>query len=573
VKLRSLAARQGLLLGVGIALSLVGTVAMLFQPLLVGSLISSLTAGESATHAIVALVLLFSADVACGAVGGYLVARGGENIVLDLRTLVMSRILHARVPALAAWDRGDLFTRVSADTSLARVALSSSFSQLATSLLSVVGCLVLMFVLDLWLALLTVGTVAVTSIACVGLVKGIRRTAVQNREHNSEFGSIVLSQLSSVETVKALLAESRELERTVAAAQDARGSGLKVARIAALLTPAMNVGTQLSLALVIVVGSARAGNGHMEMQSLVAFILYLLYLVSPLVIALMSVSQFQQGRAALDRVGELAALESEGAVSAAPQRPRPAAPGHDLVRFDDVSFTYPGRDRPALCGIDLSFPCRGTSAIVGPSGAGKSTVFKLLERFHDVDGGTVTWNGTDIRSIPLEWLRENIGFVSQDGSLMRGSVWDNLTLGLTNVRREDVEGVLREVGLAEAIRNLPDGMDEELGDDGAGLSGGQRQRLALARVLLRKPTVLLLDEATSHLDSDSEALISDVIRKLAGGLHVVLIAHRLSTVVGADRIYVLEDGKVTGSGTHGQLMQGHGTYQRLIAHQFQPAVR
>lgn len=592
MRLRFLAAQQGALLSAGIILSLVGTVAMLVQPLLVAALISALVGGESAAAEIAILVVLFTADVICGAVGSYLVARAGENIVLDLRTLVMRRILRAKIPALASRDRGDLFTRVSADTSLARVALSSSVSQLATSVLSVIGCLVLMFVLDLWLALLTVATVAVTSIACVGLVKAIRRIAVENRQHNSDFGSVVLSQLSNVETIKALQAEGDELDRSRAQATRARGSGLKVARIAALLTPAMNVGTQLALALVIIVGAARAGQGLMSMDALVAFILYVLYLVSPLVVALMSVSQFQQGRAALDRVAELDQIEAESSLdeldegarrdqpvqsSAAPAAAKPAgaatgARNGDLVRFHGVGLTYAGREEPALRGLDLTLPARGLSAIVGPSGAGKSTVFKLLERFYDADEGTVYWQGGDIRSMRLEDLRTRIGFVSQDGSLSRGSVWDNLTLGAPGTSRADAWDVLGAVGLDDTVRGLPQGLDHVLGDEGSGLSGGQRQRLALARALLRQPELLLLDEATAHLDSDSEARISAVIGSLARTMQVVMIAHRLSTVVGADQILVLEDGCVTGTGRHGDLMQDHETYRRLVSQQFEQPV-
>lgn len=572
MRLRSLTAAQGPLLGAGIVLSLVGTVAMLVQPLLVAALISTLISGEPAVREVVALVGLFSADVLCGAVGSYLVARAGENIVLDLRTTVMRRILRARIPAVSSWDRGDLFTRVSADTSLARVALSSSVSQLATSLLSVAGCLVMMLVLDSWLALVTVTTIGATSLACVGLVRAIRTSAVENRQHNSDFGSVVLSQLSSLETVKALRAEDAELERSTAEASRARGSGLSVARIAALLTPAMNVGTQLSLALVIIVGAARAGQGLMALDALVAFILYLLYLVSPLVVALMSVSQFQQGRAALDRVGELTELESEGSTPEDPGTADPQAAGDELVRFSDVRLTYPGREEAALQGVDLVLPERGLSAIVGPSGAGKSTVFKVLERFYDPEVGSVLWRGADIRSMPLEELRGRMGFVSQDGSLMRGSVWDNITLGASDSSRDTVWGVLREVGLEDAIRSLPEGLDQMLGDDGAGLSGGQRQRLALARVLIHQPDLLLLDEATAHLDSDSEARISGIIAALAERIQVVLIAHRLSSVVGADQILVLEEGRVTGVGRHRELLQDHGTYRRLVSQQFEPAV-
>lgn len=578
MRLRSLTAAQGPLLSAGILLSLVGTFAMLVQPLLVAALISTLVAGESAAAEVIALVVLFSADVLCGAVGSYLVARAGENIVLDLRTAVMSRILRARIPAVSTWDRGDLFTRASADTSLARVALSSSVSQLATSVLSVAGCLVMMFVLDAWLGLLTVATIGVTSLACVGLVRAIRTSAVENREHNSDFGSVILSQLSNLETVKALRAEDAELGRATAEASRARGSGLKVARIAALLTPAMNVGTQLSLALVIIVGAARAGQGLMALDALVAFVLYLLYLVSPLVVALMSVSQFQQGRAALDRVGALTGLESETTVahgsgvpgrSGAPDRGSGAG---ELVRFSDVRLTYPGREEPALRGVDLVLPARGLSAIVGPSGAGKSTVFKVLERFYEPDAGSVLWRGADIRSMPLEELRGRMGFVSQDGSLMRGSVWDNITLGASDASRDAIWDVLREVGLEEAVRSLPLGLDQPLGDDGAGLSGGQRQRLALARVLIHQPDLLLLDEATAHLDSDSEARISSIIATLAESIQVVLIAHRLSSVVGADQIIVLEDGLVTGSGRHGELVQVHETYRRLVSQQFEQPV-
>ncbi|MFP8903566.1 ABC transporter ATP-binding protein [Streptomyces atacamensis] len=581
------------LLGAGVLLGLLGTAATLLQPLLIGDLIEAVVLDEPTARPIALIAALFAADALLAATHFYLIGRAGENIVLDMRTTLTGRLLHSRIAEFSRLEHGDVFTRTVADTSIARVALSSSVAQMITAGFTTVGCIAVMAWIDWRMLLVTAGCLGVASAVALGLARAVRRVAVVNREDTSAYGSGLLRALGALTTVKASRAEEREAERLRGLADAARGSGIHVTRLSAMLMPAMNVGTQVSLAVVIAWGMARTATGELPVEDLTAFIMYLFYLVSPLVMLFMALGEFQQGRAAIDRVKELAAIGQEtdgedgdrdGGRDGAPGTPSPAASSASApasapagrgevpaVEFEDVAFAYPGAPAPAVEGISFSLPATGVTAVVGPSGAGKTTLFQLIERFQAPDRGTVRVAGSDAAALPLDELRSRIGLVEQEAPLMRGTVRENLVYARPDATDEEIAEAVEAAHLTDVVQALPDGLETELGEGGAGLSGGQRQRLAIARALLARPDVLLLDEATSNLDSDSESALRAAIATVGTRCQVLTIAHRISTVIDADRILVLEGGRLRARGTHAELMESDETYRRLAGRQLAPA--
>ncbi|MEU6673588.1 ABC transporter ATP-binding protein [Streptomyces sp. NPDC046925] len=567
MNIRDIVRGQRLLLGIGALLGLAGTAATLLQPLLIGDLIEAVAEDRSVAGPIAIIAALFAADALLAATHAYLIGRAGENIVFDMRTTLTGRLLHSRVREFNRLEHGDVFTRTVADTSIARIALSSSVAQMLTAGFTSIGCIAVMAWIDWRMLLVTAGCLGVASAAALGLARAVRTAALANREDTSHFGSGLLRVLGALTTVKASRAEQREAGRLRALADDARGSGIRVTRLSAMLMPAMNVGTQVSLAVVITWGMARTATGSLPIQDLTAFIMYLFYLVSPLVMLFMALGELQQGRAAIDRVRDLADIDQE---SSAHDTPRPADTAVSIA-FDDVSFAYADDTAPVLDHVSFELPRTGVTAVVGPSGAGKTTLFQLIERFHDPHRGTIRIAGTDVAALPLADLRSRIGLVEQDAPLMRGTIRENLTYACPDATPEQMTQAVRDAHLTEVIDALPQGMDTELGESGNGLSGGQRQRLAIARALLTSPDVLLLDEATANLDSDSETALRDAISTIGARCQVVTIAHRISTTIGADRILVLENGRLRAGGTHAELMDRDTTYRRLASQQLAPA--
>ncbi|MGC5394211.1 ABC transporter ATP-binding protein [Streptomyces sp. DT20] len=565
--------RHRVLLTVGILLGLGGTAATLVQPLLIGDLIEAVALDESVAGPILFIAGLFVADAVLAATHFYLIGRAGENIVLDMRSTLTGRLLHSRIRAFNKLEHGDVFTRTVSDTSLARIALSSSVAQMITAGFTTAGCIVVMAWIDWQLLLVTAGCLGAASALALFLAGAVRKAAVQNREDTSDYGSGLLRVLGALTTVKASGAEGREAERIETLAKAARGSGIRVTRLSAMLMPAMNVGTQVSLAVVIAWGMARTATGALAAADLTSFIMYLFYLVSPLVMFFMSLGELQQGRAAIDRVDDLATVEQEivGAAGSVAARDGNRTDGVAAVEFQNVVFSYSDTVPRALDDVSFTLPATGITAIVGPSGAGKSTLFQLIERFYDPDQGTIRISGEDISLLPLRELRSRIGLVEQDSPLMRGTVRENLVYARPDATEQEIARAVEAAHLTDVVAALPDGLDTSLGEGGTGLSGGQRQRLAIARALLARPAVLLLDEVTSNLDSDSETALRSALTTIGASCHVLTIAHRISTTVGADHILVIEKGRLRARGSHLELMAADATYRRLAGQQLAPA--
>jgi ATP-binding cassette subfamily B protein len=337
------------------------------------------------------------------------------------------------------------------------------------------------------------------------------------------------------------------------------------------VSPAGSIAIQGAFLAVLGVGGYRVASGSISVAELVAFILYLFLLVMPLDQAISAWTQLQTGFGALARIQEVLALDPED--DERPERPAavpvPAsshADGVPLLELEDVTFGYPD-GTPVLRGVSLQVPAGSRVALVGPSGAGKSTILALVEGFYPLDGGVVRWAGTDVRELPRAALRARLGYVEQEAPVLAGSVRDNLLLTRPDATDPELWAVLADVGLTDVVRRSPRGLDVLVGDEGVLLSGGERQRLAIARSLLARPALLLLDEPTASLDARNEGLLRDTLASAAADRALLVVAHRLSTVIDSDQIVVLDAGRVVARGTHDELVVSSPLYRELASAQ------
>ncbi|KQR64899.1 ABC transporter ATP-binding protein [Frigoribacterium sp. Leaf172] len=572
-----------------IVLSVLGAAASLGQPLLVQRVIAVVEQGDPLGRLVWALVALV---VAAGLLSGfqhYLLQRTGEGVVLSSRRRLVGRMLRLPISEFDTRRTGDLVSRVGSDTTLLRAVLTQGLVEAIGGSLTFIGALVGMFLIDPVLLGLTVLVVAVSVVVVVLLSGRIRVASRQAQEKVGDLTAAVERAISSVRTIRASGATEREIAAVELDAVGAYQRGLQVARISALVVPISSIALQASFLVVLGVGGFRVASGDITIASLVSFVLFLFLMIMPLGQALGAVLSVNQALGALGRIQEILDLPSEDHDDVRTAAGIPAggpAGTADAVTFDDVHFRYPaspdaapaaddgsGDGAPAdddltvLRGISFSAPAGRRTALVGPSGAGKSTMLALIERFYDPTSGTVRVDGVDVRSLDRVDLRSRIGYVEQDAPVLAGTIRDNLTLGSPEATDDDCRRVLEAVNLTAVLERGDEGLDAQVGEDGVMLSGGERQRLAIARTLLSAPPILLLDESTSSLDGVNEQRLRGAIDAVAQDRTLIVIAHRLSTVVDSDQIVVVDSGRVVGVGTHSELVVSTPLYRDLAKHQ------
>jgi ATP-binding cassette subfamily B protein len=568
-----------------IGLSILGAAASLAQPLLVSTVISVVESGSSLGGLVWALIGLV---VISGLISGYqhyLLQRTGEGVVLSSRKRLVSRMLNLPISEFDTRRTGDLVSRVGSDTTLLRAVLTQGLVEAIGGALTFVGALIAMLIIDPVLLGLTVLVVAIAIVTVTTLSGRIRVASAKAQKRVGDLAASVERAISAVRTVRAANATDREVAAIDKDAEGAWRMGISVAKISALVVPVAGIAMQVSFLVVLGVGGYRVASGAITVASLVAFILFLFMMILPLGQAFGAITAVNQALGALGRIQEIVQLPSE-AERYATVVPVAAIESDAAISFHDVEFSYPsgsvveqvetelaaleGTERTGgtvLRGVSFEAARGQRTALVGPSGAGKSTILALIERFYDPTAGVVRLGGVDVRGIDREELRSQIGYVEQDAPVLAGSLRQNLLLGAPDATDEECIAVLRDVNLTEVLDRDPAGLDAAVGEDGVMLSGGERQRLAIARTLLAAPPILLLDESTSSLDGLNEQMLREAIDAVAENRTLIVIAHRLSTVVDSDRIVVLDHGLVVGVGTHSELVKSTPLYKELAKHQ------
>jgi ATP-binding cassette subfamily C protein len=555
----------------GALLSLATGATGLALPLVAQQLISNLSDDRAIGPALVLMSLLVAANAGIGALGTYVLQRTAESVVLTARRSLTSYLLRLRVSAMDASEPGDLLSRATSDTTLLRAMTTDSLVGLGTGGLTLLATLVAMGLVDLPLLGVTLGVVVAAAVIIGLIVPAINRASRRAQESVGQMGAALERVLGAMRTVKASGAEAREEATVHAAAQDSWRQSIRAAKWSALAGNTAGLSMQAAFITVLAVGGARVATGAIEVGALVAFLLYVFYLMAPIQQVVGAVTQYQVGAAAISRIREVQRLPAEPAAPVAPAAP--AAPAAHVaapaaVTFEDVRFRY-GPDMPYVHhGVSFAVPPRGMTAFVGPSGAGKTTVFSLIERFYDATSGRVLLDGREVRDWELAELRAAIGYVEQDAPVLSGTLRENLLFGAPGADEDALAEALRTTRLSTLVARLPDGVDTVVGHRGTKLSGGERQRVAIARALLRRPRLLLLDEATSQLDAVNEAALRDTVADAARETTVLVVAHRLSTVTSADRIVVMDAGRVQSVGTHAELVAASELYAELAATQF-----
>ena len=501
----------------------------------------------------------------------YFVSVLGERVIVDLRAKLYGHLLSLDQPFYDRSRSAELVSRLSADTELVRSVVGSSMSVALRSVVTVVGSVVMLVITSPSLAGLAVIGIplAVLPIAIGGRRVRKASEAVQNRvaDANARAGET----LGAMHTVQSYAREAFELRRFRDALDATLAAAGKRVRLQAVLTATAIVLFFGAIVLVLWSGAQAVIDGRMTAGTLGQFMLYAL-------IGAGSVGALTEVWAEVQRAGggmqRIADLLGERAIVAAPAAPAVLpTPMRGAIRFDDVGFSYPSRPGElALDGFTLDLRPGETIALVGPSGAGKSTVLQLLLRFHDPQRGRIVIDGIDLRSLDPRALRERIALVPQDPMIFAASAAENIRYGRLDASDEDIAEAARLAEADEFIRALPQGYASELGERGARLSGGQQQRVAIARALLKDAPVLLLDEATSALDAQSEHMIQQALERLMEGRTTLVIAHRLATVLRADRIVVMDAGRIVDIGTHAELQAKGGLYAELARLQFGMAV-
>ncbi len=581
-------------------LSILGAGATLVQPLLVGQVISRVQASVPLGALVWLLVGFVVLSSVISGYQHYLLQRTGTAVVYSSRRRLIARILHLPVSEFDARRTGDLVSRVGTDTTLLYAVLTQGLADAVGNALILVGAIIAMAFIDpllLGLIVLVLGA----SIATVGILSTrIRAASAAQQEKVGELASGVERAVGSIRTIRAAGATEREVASVTGAATEAYGAGVRIAKVSALIVPVAGIALQVSLLVVLGVGGFRVASGAIDVAALVTFVIFLFLLVQPLASAIGAITSVNQALGALGRIQEVLdlPLEEDGDQPGATEPRADAA----AIEFRDVRFRYPDHvikareaaakearsvlaqahlDRAAdetaveaeetehevLRGVSFTVPRGARVALVGPSGAGKSTVLSLVERFYDPTAGAILVDGIDARDLHRDALRARFGYVEQDAPTLAGTIADNLRLASPEASDADCERVLRAVNLGDVLERSPLGVDAPVGEDGVMLSGGERQRLAIARALLAAPPVLLLDESTSSLDGVNEQRMREAIDAVATGRTLLVIAHRLSTVVDSDLIVVLEHGRVVGQGTHSELVASVPLYRELAKHQ------
>ena len=512
----------------------------------------------------VAIVVIFTAKGFAAFGQGVLMSYVGNRVVTDVQRQLFRKLMDMDLAYYNENSPGSLISRFTNDVHRLRASVTETLMGFGRDFLTAMALIAVMFYQDWTLAILATVVIPLVAWPIILIGRRMRRVSGRNQVQLGKFNTLLDESFQGVRHVKAYGMEGYETARADGVIEEVFRLSLKAAVIRAFVNPVTEVAGGLAIVAVLLYGADQVLDSGRDTGSFFAFITAVLLAYEPLKRLAKLNTVLQEGLAAADRIFDL--LDSRPEIVDAPDAKPIRISGGEVV-FDEVKFSYHVK-APALRGLSLVAPAGKTIALVGPSGAGKTTVLNLLPRFYDVDSGRVAIDGQDVRTVTLQSLRASMALVSQDIVLFDETVRTNIAYGRPDASQQEIEDAARHAGAHGFISQLPYGYETQVGPRGVKLSGGQRQRIAIARAMIKNAPILLLDEATSALDTESERHVQQALEQLMKGRTTLVIAHRLSTVVDADIIYVLEDGRVVEAGSHRELLAKEGPYARLSSQQF-----
>ena len=553
--------RYALLIG-GVLLLMVSSSAQIYIPKLAATLVNNFSKGVD--YALLIKVAgLFVASAIVSAIGGTILGIFGENIVQKLRKMLWKKLTTLKVSYFDTVKAGETSSRLVNDTSQVKQLVATTFPQTLSSLILVIGSVYMMIRMDWKMSVAMLIAVPIVMLVMMPIFRFGTKVGRLRQDTLATFNGIASETLSEIRLVKTSNAEKQAEERADKEVDKLFEVGKKEAIFDATMQPFMMMIMMTMIFGLLAYGMHRIATGTMEIGTLMSFLMYLFNLIGALPNIAFLFTEVAKAAGSTKRVQELLDETPENFQSGV---------ALDLtgqkLSVEGLDFAYQTGE-PILEDISFEANPNQVIAFAGPSGGGKSTIFSLLERFYEPTKGTIKFGDLPIEEINLTNYRSQIGFVSQDSAIMAGTIRENLTYGLSQTFSDDDLWHVLELAYARKfVEDMPEQLDTEVGERGVKISGGQRQRIAIARAFLRDPKILMLDEATASLDSESEMMVQRALANLMKGRTTLVIAHRLATIVDSDRIYFLEKGKITGSGSHEELVETHQTYAKYVNEQF-----
>ncbi|OLQ74075.1 ABC transporter ATP-binding protein [Photobacterium proteolyticum] len=522
---------------------------------------------EQLSHAIGVMVVMISILAVGTFTRFYLMSWLGERVCADIRKAVFDRLLHLHPSYFEENRSGEIMSRLTTDTTLLQSIIGSSFSMALRSLLMLVGGLLMLVLTNLKLTMMVVGCVPVVLLPMLYYGRKVRRLARESQDSIADVGTYAGEIIQNIKVVQSYTRESQEKKAFGAEVENAFLVARQRVQQRAVLIAAVIFLVFGAISIMLWVGGMDVLAGRISEGELAAFVFYAVMVAMSVATISEVYGELQRASGSAERLFELLAVES--AIKAPQQVVKVDSSAETVIAFDAVNFSYPSRlNSAALSKINLSIRKGQVVALVGPSGAGKTTLFELLQRFYDPSSGEIRLKGASIHKLEPQTLRQQMGMVPQQPIMFSADVWHNIRYGRPDASDEEVMLAAKRAHAHDFILDLPEGYKSYLGEQGVRLSGGQKQRIALARAILKDPDILLLDEATSALDAESEFHVQAALNELMENRTTLIIAHRLSTVIHADVIVLLDQGRIVAQGTHGQLLEESTLYQRLCELQF-----